>query len=67
MTNNAAMSDKMPRLCWLKVEDIRIPEGRLKSHLEDYDNFNGSVRANGVIQPVYVCEDKKGVYWLADG
>ncbi|MEM3697410.1 MAG: ParB N-terminal domain-containing protein [Candidatus Bathyarchaeia archaeon] len=67
MTNNAAMPSKMPRLCWLKVEDVRIPEGRLRSHFDDQDDFNESVRANGVIQPIHVCEDKSGVYWLADG
>jgi len=67
MTNNAAVPSKMPRLCWLKVEEVRIPEGRLRSRFEDYDNFNESVKANGVIQPIHVCEDKDGVYWLADG
>jgi len=67
MTNNAAVPSKMPRLCWLKVEDVRIPEGRLRSHFDDRDDFNESVRANGVIQPIHVCEDKDGVYWLADG
>ncbi|MCS7114077.1 MAG: ParB/RepB/Spo0J family partition protein, partial [Candidatus Bathyarchaeota archaeon] len=57
----------MPSLRWLKVTDIKIPEGRLHSHFDDHSDFEESVRANGVIQPIYVFEDENGVYWLADG
>jgi ParB/RepB/Spo0J family partition protein len=61
----------MPTLKWLKVDDIRIPEGRLKSYIEDREDFEESVKAEGVIQPVYVFEEEgqngKPIYWLADG
>jgi len=58
---------KMPTLKWLKVDDIRIPEGRLRSHIEGREDFEESIKAEGVIQPIYVFEDQQGVYWLADG
>jgi len=62
---------KMPTLKWLKVDDIQIPEGRLRSHIEDREDFEESVKAEGVIQPIYVFEEEgqngKPIYWLADG
>jgi ParB/RepB/Spo0J family partition protein len=62
---------KMPTLKWLKVDDIRIPEGRLKSHIENHEDFEESIKAEGVIQPIYVFEEEgqngKSIYWLADG
>jgi len=63
---NEDKQGRMPILKWLKIEDIRIPELRLRSHLPKHVEFEESVKANGVIQPVHVFEDK-GVYWLADG
>ncbi|MEM3011421.1 MAG: ParB/RepB/Spo0J family partition protein, partial [Candidatus Bathyarchaeia archaeon] len=57
----------IPSLRWLKVTDIKIPEGRLHSHFDDHSDFEESIKAEGVIQPIHVCEDKDGVYWLADG
>jgi len=62
------MWNKTPRLCWLKVEDVKIPHGRLHSHFDDNpDDFEESVRLDGVIQPIYVIQDENGEYWLADG
>jgi ParB/RepB/Spo0J family partition protein len=62
---------KMPTLKWLKVDDIRIPEGRLRSYIEGREDFEESVKAEGVIQPIYVFEEEgqngKPIYWLADG
>jgi ParB/RepB/Spo0J family partition protein len=58
---------KMPTLKWLKVDDIRVPEGRLNSYFEDSEDFEASVKAEGVIQPIYVFKDENGVHWLADG
>jgi ParB/RepB/Spo0J family partition protein len=62
---------KMPTLKWLKVDDIRIPEGRLRSYIEGHEDFEESIKAEGVIQPIYVFEEEgqngKPIYWLADG
>ena len=57
----------MPTLKWLKVDDIRIPEGRLNSYFEDFEDFEESIKDEGVINPIYVIEDKDGTLWLADG
>jgi len=57
----------MPSLKWLKVDEIKIPEGRLKSYFDNLEDFEASVKAEGVIQPIYVFEDDRGNYWLADG
>jgi len=67
MTNNAIRLGKMPKPCWLKVSDIKIPEGRLHSYFENRSEFEDSIKADGVIQPIIVFEDENGVYWLADG
>jgi ParB/RepB/Spo0J family partition protein len=58
---------KMPTLRWVKVDDVHIPEGRLNSYFEDREDFEASVKAEGVINPIYVIEDKDGTLWLADG
>jgi len=67
MTGNAINLGKMPCLKWLKTEDIRVPEFRLHSRFENNADFDHSIKAEGVIQPIYVFQDENGVYWLADG
>ena len=57
----------MPTLKWLKVDDIQIPEGRLKSYFDNLEDFEASVKAEGIIQPIFVFEDANGKHWLADG
>ncbi|MDW8003989.1 MAG: ParB/RepB/Spo0J family partition protein [Thermofilaceae archaeon] len=57
----------MPKLCWLKIENIKIPTFRLHSHFENTMDFEESIKADGVIQPIHIFEDENGVYWLADG
>jgi len=57
----------MPTLRWVKVDDIKIPEGRLHSRFKNPRDFEDSVKSEGIIQPIYVFEDKDGVLWLADG
>jgi ParB/RepB/Spo0J family partition protein len=58
---------KMPTLKWVKIDDIKIPEGRLHSRFKNPKDFEGSIKSEGVIQPIYVFEDKDGVLWLAEG
>jgi ParB/RepB/Spo0J family partition protein len=58
---------KMPTLKWLKVDDIQIPENRLHSRFKRIGVFESNVKSEGVIQPIFVFEDDKGNYWLADG
>ncbi|MGQ9642157.1 MAG: ParB/RepB/Spo0J family partition protein [Candidatus Bathycorpusculaceae bacterium] len=69
MTNNAVKLGRMPSLQWVKIEDLNIPEGRLKSHFKHlrHFDFERSIEAEGVIQPIYVFRDENGVLWLADG
>jgi len=57
----------MPTLKWLKVDDIQIPENRLHSRFKKIGVFESNVKSEGVIQPIFVFEDDKGNYWLADG
>ncbi|MBS7616756.1 ParB N-terminal domain-containing protein [Candidatus Bathyarchaeota archaeon] len=59
--------NKTPILQWLRIEDIKIPEGRIHSYFDDYRDFEESVRDEGVIQPVHVFMDSEGNKWLADG
>jgi len=68
MTGNAVKLGRIPTLKWLRVDDIKIPEFRLHSRFEKNESdFEESIKADGVIQPIYVFEDENGVYWLADG
>ncbi|MEM0358381.1 MAG: ParB N-terminal domain-containing protein [Candidatus Bathyarchaeia archaeon] len=67
MVGNAVKLGKIPILKWLKVDDVKIPEFRLHSRFENDSDFEKSIKADGVIQPIYVFEDENGVYWLADG
>ncbi|MEM2104808.1 MAG: ParB/RepB/Spo0J family partition protein [Candidatus Bathyarchaeia archaeon] len=64
MANN---HESLPKLCWLKPKDVKIPEMRLHSRFEDSMSFKESIEENGVIQPIYVFEDDDGNKWLADG
>lgn len=57
----------MPSLRWLKVDDIKIPENRLHSRVSRFFDFEGSIEAEGVLNPIFVFEDENGTYWLADG
>ncbi len=59
--------DALPSLRWLKVTDIKIPEGRLHSRFDDHSDFEENIKAEGILQPIHVFEDKDGNYWLADG
>jgi len=58
---------KMPALKWLKIDDIKVPEGRLHSRFKNLKDFEESIKIEGVIQPIHVFEDKDGVLWLAEG
>jgi ParB/RepB/Spo0J family partition protein len=58
---------KMPTLKWLKIDDIKVPEGRLHSRFKNFKDFEESIKIEGVIQPIHVFEDKDGVLWLAEG
>jgi ParB/RepB/Spo0J family partition protein len=60
---------KTPQLCFLKVEDVKVPEYRLQSTFseEEADEFHASIGFDGVLQPIQVIEDSDGAYWLADG
>jgi len=35
---------KMPKLYWLKVDDVKIIEQRLRSHLENHNDFEESIK-----------------------
>jgi len=35
---------KMPKLCWLRVEDVKIPDRRLKSHFDNHVDFEKALR-----------------------
>ncbi|MEM3629331.1 MAG: ParB/Srx family N-terminal domain-containing protein [Candidatus Bathyarchaeia archaeon] len=52
---------------WLKIEDIRTPEFRRNSRFENNGDFEESIKVDGVIYPIYVFKNDKGVYWLSDG
>jgi ParB/RepB/Spo0J family partition protein len=67
MTGNTVRLGKMPSLQWLKVDDVRVPEYRLHSKFKRIGVFESNVKSEGVIQPIFVFEDDKGTYWLADG
>ncbi|MEM2240559.1 MAG: ParB/RepB/Spo0J family partition protein [Candidatus Bathyarchaeia archaeon] len=59
-----------PRLVWLKISDIRIPDVRLRSKFtkDEEDSFRYSVEVDGILQPIQVVQDsEKNVYWLVDG
>jgi ParB-like chromosome segregation protein Spo0J len=59
--------EKVPKLYWLKPSNIRIPDHRLNIKISDMKSFEESIKAERVLQPVYVFQDDEGIYWLADG
>ena len=65
MLNN----ENVPRLVWLRITDIKIPEIRLNSEFsqEEYAEFIDSLGKNGQLQSVVVVEDESGEKWLVDG
>ena len=60
-------NENIPRLMWVKISDIKIPDVRLHSHIEDVNDFQESVKSEGILEPVYILEDENGNRWLADG
>lgn len=59
-----------PRLQWLKIEDVKVPEIRLNSKFsdEELEEFKESMARDGQLQPIIVVEDEKtGEKWLVDG
>jgi ParB/RepB/Spo0J family partition protein len=62
-------SEKTPKLAWIKVEEVRIPEFRLSSQFteEEDEEFHASLELDGILNPIIVIEDDNGMRWLADG
>jgi len=61
--------EKAPILQWIKTDEIRIPEKRLRSKFSDSKAklFRSSVEKEGILQPIEVVEDEEGIKWLVDG
>jgi len=61
--------EKAPILQWIKKDEIRIPEKRLRSRFSDSKAklFSSSIEKHGVLQPIVVVEDDEGNKWLVDG
>ncbi|MCR8455805.1 MAG: ParB/RepB/Spo0J family partition protein [Candidatus Korarchaeota archaeon] len=58
-----------PRLVWVRVDLVKIPEIRLHSRFteEEEKAFAESINLDGILEPIHVFEDENGDYWLADG
>jgi len=56
-------------LQWVKTDEIRIPERRLRSRFNNSKAqfFKSSMKTEGILQPIQVVEDEKGIKWLVDG
>jgi ParB/RepB/Spo0J family partition protein len=63
------VAEETPKLVWLKIEDVKVPELRLSSQFtdEEGEEFYASIGLDGVLNPIIVVDDPNGNRWLVDG
>ena len=69
MVRNGDMMENSPILQWIRTNEIKIPEKRLRSKFSSFRAklFQSSIKNEGILQPIHVVEDEYGVKWLVDG